>query len=69
MNPSNLKYKLFKSGTLRITCKGSRHMAWCGDKWHPTKKEEIEECLHNFCQRCEIKDCSNKVDCKETLRK
>ena len=66
MNPSNLKFKLFKSGTLRVSCKGSHHLAWFGDKWHPTKESEIDECLQKFCQRCEIQNCPNKTSVGES---
>ena len=60
MNPSNLKYRLFKSGTLRVSCKGSRHVAWFGNKYYPTKEEDIPDRLKRFCQSCHIEDCANK---------
>jgi hypothetical protein len=54
------KYKLFKNGTLRITCKGSRHMEWIGSKYSPVSEEEIPRLLRRFCCECGVEDCPTK---------
>jgi len=60
MKPENLRFKLFKSGTLRISCKGSGHVVWVGNKYRPIKENEIPQELRNFCRRCEISSCPRK---------
>lgn len=49
----NLKHKLFKNGTLRIACKGSKHLVWERD----VKPERIKKCLDRFCWDCGIVEC------------
>ena len=46
----NLKYKFFKNGTLRVSCKGSKHLVWERD----VKPERIGKCLDRFCWDCEL---------------
>jgi len=53
MNPSNLKHKVSKNGTIAVSCKGSHHLAWYKER----KEEDIQKCLDHFCRDCPILEC------------
>lgn len=53
MNPSNLKYRFSKNGTIAVSCKGSHHLAWYKER----TKDDIQGCLNHFCRDCPILDC------------
>jgi hypothetical protein len=48
------KFRLCKSGTLILTCKGSGHQAWIGSRFHPVLFTQIEEELNHFCKTCGV---------------